>query len=484
MATETQLPRSRPEEQGISSQAVMSFLDGVEAAKLELHSVMVVRHGHVVAEGWWHPYHAAAPHMLFSLSKSFTSTAVGMAVAEGRLSIHDKVISFFPDKLPASISENLAAMSVRDLLIMGTGHSEEVNLWSSDGDWVRAFLAHPVPHAPGQHFLYNTPATYMQSAIVEKLTGESLIDYLRPRLLEPLGIDNPTWMRCPLGIATGGYGLSIRTEDIAKFGQLYLQRGNWKGQQLINADWVEAASSKQIDNGNDPTRDWTQGYGYQFWMSRHDAYRGDGAFGQYCVVLPEQDAVIAVTAGLGDMQAVLNLIWDLVLPAMSAEALPESDTSIQLNARLAGLSIAMPDGEINSSNLSEIDGIEYRFDANEFGWTSLIVESSPQGLVFTHRSTEGERQISAGLGCWIDTPGTIADRGSVAALRPSGGPVSAQATWTDQATLVLRAAETETPFIETFRLKIEDNSIQLESDLSAHFWQTHSGPVAARKLDL
>jgi CubicO group peptidase (beta-lactamase class C family) len=484
MATETQLPRSRPEAQGISSSALLAFLEGVETAKLELHSVMVVRHGHVVAEGWWHPYTAATPHMLFSLSKSFTSTAIGIAVAEGRLSINDKVISFFPDRVPTTISENLEKMTVRDLLIMGTGHDEEVNLWASDGDWVRAFLAHPVSHEPGHHFLYNTPATYMQSAIVEKLTGESLLDYLRPRLFEPLGIENPTWMRCPQGIATGGYGLSIRTEDIAKFGQLYLQKGIWNGRQLVSADWVEEASTRQIDNGSDPTRDWTQGYGYQFWMSRHQAYRADGAFGQYCIVMPDQGAVIAVTAGLGDMQAVLNLIWDLVLPAMSAKALPESDASIQLNARLAGLSIAMPEGQLSSPNWAKIDGTEFAFDANEFGWTSLIVESTPQGLVFTHRTTEGERQISAGLGRWIDTPGTIADRGNVAALRPSGGPVSAQATYTDEATVVVRAAEIETPFIETFRLKIEDNSIQLESDLSAHFWQTHSGPVAARKLDL
>ena len=282
----TMLARKSPESQGLSSRALIAFLDATTAANIELHSLMVLRRGVVVAEGWWTPYGPDRPHMLFSLSKSFTSSAVGMAVAEGRLSVEDKVVSFFPDDLPDVVSDHLAAMTVRDLLIMGTGHETEPPLRFSDGNWVRDFLAHPVEHAPGTKFLYNTPATYIQAAIIEKITGESLLDYLTPRLFEPLGIESPTWQRSPQGICTGGFGLSVRTEDIAKFGQLYLQQGEWEGRQLIEREWVRTATSKQIENGSDPERDWTQGYGYQFWRSRHDAYRGDGAFGQYCVVVP------------------------------------------------------------------------------------------------------------------------------------------------------------------------------------------------------
>jgi CubicO group peptidase (beta-lactamase class C family) len=482
MAADARLPRSTPEAQGVPSAALLAFIDSIESAQLELHSFMVVRHGSVVAEGWWDPYAADLPHMLFSLSKSFTSSAVGIAVSEGRLSIEDPVISFFPDKLPTEISDNLAAMTVRDLLIMGTGHSEEANLWASDGDWVRAFLAHPVPHVPGTHFLYNTPATYMQAAIVEKLTGESLLDYLTPRLFAPLGIENPTWMRCPQGACTGGYGLSIRTEDIAKFGQLYLQKGEWQGRQLIEPVWIEAATYKQISNGDDPNGDWSQGYGYQFWKSRHGAYRGDGAFGQYCIVLPSQDTVVAITAGLGDMQGVLNRVWEILLPAFGSEALDESSAHAELVDRLANLSILVPAGEPSSETFGRVEQREFRFDENEVGWTSLVLSRHEADLRFQLRSTKGDRDIVAGFDRWIESPATVDNRGDIAALRPQGGPFASRATWTDDKTLVIRSAETETPFVETFKLRFFDAKVELESNLSAHFWDTKTGPLVADLL--
>ena len=304
-----QLPRSTPAAQGVAAAGILAFVDAVEAASLGLHSLMLLRHGQVVAEGWWAPYSAAAPHMLFSLSKSFTSTAVGLAVAEGRLSVEDPVVDFFPAQAPRQVSANLAAMRVRHLLTMSTGHAAdttEAMTAAKDGNWVRAFLAQPVDHAPGAPFVYNSGATYMLAAIVQQLTGSTLLDYLTPRLLAPLGIEGATWESCPRGINTGGWGLSIKTEDIARFGQLYLQRGVWQGQQLIPATWVDAATARQVANGSNPDSDWEQGYGYQFWRCRHGAYRGDGAFGQYCLVLPDQDAVLAITAGVEDMQAVLN----------------------------------------------------------------------------------------------------------------------------------------------------------------------------------
>src|SRR6476659_10029224 len=167
----------------------------------------------------------------------------------------------------------------------------------------------------------------MLSAAVQKATGQTLLDYLKPRLFDPLGIAKPTWEASPQGISAGGYGLSVRTEDIAKFGQLYLQKGKWNGKQLVPAAWCEEATARQTSNGSNPKSDWDQGYGYQFWRCRHGAYRGDGAFGQYCVVLPEQDAVIAITSGLRDMQAVLNLVWNNLLPDLKPAALPADATA-------------------------------------------------------------------------------------------------------------------------------------------------------------
>jgi CubicO group peptidase (beta-lactamase class C family) len=283
------LPRSNPESQGVDPAAVLGFVEATDARIDSLHSFMLVRHGHVVAEGWWAPYNPQSPHMLFSLSKSFTSTAVGLAIAEGKLSLDDPVLKFFPDDAPANPSSNLKSMRVSDLLRMSTGQQTEPGR-PANVPWTRAFLAHPVPFKPGTHFLYNTSGTYMQSAIVQKVTGQTVLEYLQPRLFEPLGIVHPTWEMSPQGISTGGYGLSIRTEDIAKFGQLYLQKGQWEGKQLVPKSWVAAATARQTSNGSSPTSDWDQGYGYQFWRCRHGGYRGDGAFGQYCIVLPKEDA--------------------------------------------------------------------------------------------------------------------------------------------------------------------------------------------------
>ncbi len=334
---DTSLPRSTPESQGVSSEAILAYIEAADQEVNSMHSFMLVRHGQVVAEAWWAPESPEKPHVLWSLSKSFTSTAVGLAVAEGRLDINDTVLSFFPDEAPSDPSTNLKEMRIRDLLTMSTGHQDEVSL-RDQTDWIRAFLAHPVPHKPGTHFRYNTPATFMLSAIVQKVTGETVLDYLTPRLFEPLGIEKPTWDENPQGISIGGYGLYLHTEDIAKFGQLYSQKGRWQGKQLLPAEWIEQATSKQVSNGSDPNRDWDQGYGFQFWRCRHNAYRGDGKDGQFCIVIPELDAVVAITANAGNMQAELNVVWDQLLPAFQSDSLPENPTAqAKLKAAISNL---------------------------------------------------------------------------------------------------------------------------------------------------
>lgn len=313
------LPRSTPEAQGVSSEGIRVFIEAVDSEIDTMHSFMLVRNGHVIAEAWWGDESADKPHILWSLSKSFTSTAIGMAIAEGKLSLDDRVLDFFPDEAPEKPSWQLNAMRVRDLMTMNTGHQDEPNLWGEE-EWVTRFLAHPVSHKPGTHFRYNTPATYMLSAILQKQTGQTVNEYLLPRLYEPLGIDKPRWDKSPEGVSIGGFGLFLKTEDIAKFGQLYLQGGKWGKKQLLSAAWVAQATSKQTSNGSDPKSDWDQGYGYQFWRCRNNAYRADGKDGQFCIVLPELDAVIVMTAKSKDMRKQLELTWSKLLPAFSTDA--------------------------------------------------------------------------------------------------------------------------------------------------------------------
>jgi len=322
------LPRSTPEAQGMGAQDILALVQAADQTIHTMHSFMIVRHGQVVAEGWWKPEAADKPHVMWSVSKSFTSTAVGMAIAEGKLHLDDPVLKFFPDQAPAQPSENLKAMRVRDLLSMSCGHENEIKfgLTGPATPTVQAFLAHEVPHKPGTFFKYNTPGTYMLSAIVTKVTGQTVFDYLKTRLFEPLGIDDAQWDASTEGYSLGGYGLHICTEDLAKFGQLYLQKGNWQGKQLLPSDWIAQATSQQIDNTpkdhpeNRP--DWRQGYGYQFWVCQHHAFRADGKDCQFCVVVPEQDLVVAITAHTGQYQEILDLVWKHILPACHDGALP------------------------------------------------------------------------------------------------------------------------------------------------------------------
>ncbi len=320
------LPRSAPEAQGISTQSVCDFVEAADKINT-LHSFMIVRHGNVIAEGWWKPEAADKPHVLWSLSKSFNSTAVGLAIAEGKLSLDDPVLKFFPEDAPANPSDNLKAMKVHDLLTMTCGHDPELKI-KDNAPTAKEFLAHPVPHTPGTHFQYNTYGSYMLSAIVKKVTGQTSLEFLKPRLFDPLGIENPKWDASPEGPSLGGYGLYVCTEDIAKFGQLYLQRGKWNGKQLLPEKWVEEATSKQVRNDEENHSkigiDWTQGYGFQFWRCTHNAFRGDGRAGQLCVVMPDKDAVVAITADANAFQQEMNAIWDHLLPAFGDNSLPKN----------------------------------------------------------------------------------------------------------------------------------------------------------------
>lgn len=323
------LPRSDLEKEKIDPQAITDYLQAVKSNDQDLHSLMILRNGKVVFEQWFGENAANKTHTLYSVSKTFTATAIGFAVQEGLLNVTDKVISFFPNKLPNEISAHLQALEIRHLLTMTVGHDVDPTgvLREVEGlDWVEAFLAFPIDHKPGEQFVYNSLATYMLSAILTKVTGERILDFLQPRLFRPLGIVGATWDESLQGIQIGGWGLSVKTEDMAKLGQFYLQKGSWNGEQLLAESWFDEATSAQVPSLpagvkkkdlkiKSKDSDWLQGYGYQLWRSRHNSYRADGRNGQFILILPEKNAVIVTTADIPNMQAELNLIWEHLLPA-------------------------------------------------------------------------------------------------------------------------------------------------------------------------
>lgn len=475
-ATFTALPRSTPEAQGVSSASIQAFLDALATSNHEMHGIVMVRRGHVIAEGWWDPYAPDLRHTLYSMSKSFTSTAVGFAVAEGRLKVTDKVVSFFPDDLPATVSDNLAALTVKDLLTMSVGNEKEPTQAVVKSDnWVRTFLAQPITHQPGTVFMYNSAATYMCSAIVQKLVGQPILQYLTPRLFEPLAIAAPTWESCPKGINTGGWGLSVPTGALAKFGQLFLQKGQWQGKQILPASWIEEATSFKIQQPDPakPSRpkeqnDWLQGYAYQFWRSQHGAYRGDGAFGQYTIVLPEQETVIAINSESPSMQGQLDLIWEHLLPALKKDAtLPANPEAEQrLKSTLGALALPPLVSKKASSDPAGISGKSYALETNSLGIEKVQFKLEGGQCVFTAQAGGKEHVVTCGVGSWVKgetglpgTPPRLISGGA----SPTGTPfkIASSAAWKDEKTLEMQWRYYETPHHDFITTTFENDTVKI-----------------------
>ena len=329
------LPRAKASAQ--MDAAFEAYLQAVEDSSENLHSIMVLQHGKVLEEKFFVPDTA---HILNSVSKTFTSTAVGFAISEGLLNLEDKIVDIFPESVPEQPQEWLSQITIRNLLTMNSGHGTDPTyaVRSGEEDWVKAFMEWPLDYEPGTCYCYNSLGTYVLSAAVQKVTGQKVVDYLETRLWQPLGIEKPFWQESPDGISTGGWGLFLRTEDLARMGLCLLNGGKFNGKQVIPAEWVAEMSKTQVPSVNaginerkmkelvaehpeitywDADKsDWVQGYGYQMWRCRHNAFRADGANGQYIIILPDQDAVIAATAHVQNMQQELNLIWDYLLPAL------------------------------------------------------------------------------------------------------------------------------------------------------------------------
>lgn len=495
------LPRATPESQGVDPTAVRRLVEALDGIR-DVHGLMVLRHGHVVAEGWWHPFEPDEPHAMFSVSKTFTATAVGIAVAEGLLDIDDRVVDLLPDDAPAVPGDNLAAMRVRHLLTMTSGHGTDTmnftlrNLGRPGARWARDILAAPVTYEPGTRFVYNTGATYLLSAILHRRTGERLLDYLTPRLLEPLGITGATWEQDPLGIDVGGYGLAITTEDLAAFGQLLLRRGEWDGRRLVPAEWVDALATAQVDNGPHDWLDWRRGYGYQVWCCRGRAYRADGAFGQFAVVWPEHDAVVVLTSGTARTDVELEAVFDHLADAFGE--VPDGGAAAGGSLALEGLVAHVPDGaptapaEPGAAGSwfvleDERDGVGTRPGDGPFPMHALAVHRRPGGgeggadaidLAWTSAPGGRERTVRCGVGHWV--------RGT-ADVDGEEVPVAGAAAWSDDSTLHLRLLRLGTPFALEVALGFEVDGelprVRVAVDQNVSFGPTELLRATGRRRD-
>jgi CubicO group peptidase (beta-lactamase class C family) len=441
----TELPRSTPADQNVDPGAVLAFVDAVDAdPAVELHSVMVLRHGQVVAEGWWAPHTPERTRLLYSLSKSFTSTALAFALQEGLVTLDDTLVSHFPEFQADITDPRSRSVTLRHLASMASGHNREMMQEAVTGDPrepVRGFLLVPPDEEPGSIFAYSQPCTYALGSVIQRVAGIPLTQYLRPRLFDPLGIGEVGWLTWPPGREQGFSGLFARTEDIAKLGQLYLQSGRWGDRQLIPESYVKQATSRQVDTaGSQDNPDWRQGYGFQFWMSRH-GYRGDGALGQFCVVLPEQDAVVAITAGTENMQGVLDHLWRHLLPGFHTSK-PDGGAQRDLDERLGGLRLPPCVAQPESPQWPDWTGRPFAVGHGTEGLpaaalTSVELRRGEHGLDVTIREPDNALTFPVGATGW-----------TVSAPRDAVGdavPVAASGGWVDDHTVRVELVFLESP---------------------------------------
>jgi len=396
------------------------MLDRFDEKSIECHSLMVVRHGHVVAEGWWAPYSAERPHLLYSLTKSFTSIAVGLAIADGLLSLDDRVVDVLPDHVPADISEQGRRITVHHLLSMTAGHGTDSleGAWQLEpGDLVKGFLRLPFAAPEGTRHTYDNSTTFILARMVERVVGRGLPEFLDERLFSPMGIEHAEWDRVASGAAFGFHGLHLTTEAVAAFGELLLRGGLWGGKQLVPREWVELATSRHIDSQHYAEEaegaDFLYGYGYQFWMSRH-GFHGNGAFGQHCVVVPAHDLVVAVTSAQQEVQHaqdVLDAIWECLLPGIGHPASTHDDEV--LADRLRGLSLALVPGSAGPER-----SVTATLDASVEGsalpdGTTVSVDPTDGGWLIRF---EPLLEIEVGFGEWRESS-------------PLGRPVVASGAW-------------------------------------------------------
>lgn len=407
----------RPSEQNTDAAGISAFVEAVEHDEaIEPHGLIVQRHGERIAEGYWAPHDRGRGRLVYSLSKSFTGAALGLQINEGRLDLDD----FVGDHLPEyDLHEDAQRLRIRHIASMATGHTEEMlghAVAADPDDAVRGFLSLPAPHEPGTVFAYNQPPVLTLALILERLAGERLSSYLQPRLLDPLGITTFRWAPWASLADMGFSGVFTDLDAIAKLGQVHLDGGKLGDRNVLSRNWVADASTTHTKNPDGETIDWQQGYGFQLWQSQH-GYRGDGAFGQFMVILPEHDAVIAMFANTDELQLILDRMWEHLLPAFDRPGSAEDDND--LAARLESLRLPTATERLSVSCAIEphLSGNFAAAEPTETSHRSIMGARFDGGRLVI---AEGEHELEVPMQqAWV-TEGNVATN---AALRPDGSLV-------------------------------------------------------------
>jgi CubicO group peptidase (beta-lactamase class C family) len=480
--TAAALPRTSIASGDVAAEGVVAFLDALEERSLEVHSLMLARHGRVVVEAYWWPYGPERVHMLHSATKSFASCGVGLAVAAGLLSVDDRVAPILAEYIEGEPGPYLQELTVKHLLTMTTGQREPVSgaQWRGrEESWLRLFFQVPIVDRPGTVVKYSSAPSYALSAVVQKVVGMTLEEYMRPRFFEPLGIEPYTWDISPEGINPAGNGLSVRTEDLAKLGLLLLQGGRWNDRQILPESWVRDATANQapaaaVPADEAPVRravmgeDRRQGYGYHLWRGRHNSYHANGIFEQYCLVIPERDTVIAVTSGisLDRTGEVLDLVWEHLLPALDGNG-RQSEAASQLEGRIAAAATPKAVESTSSRLAARVSGTEFVAIGAE-GPAAVSFRFSVSNCVFALSDQRGRHEIECGLGSWIEGKTSMTGHQLHHGYQPEVTPVIASGSWTDPFTFVMSWRFVESAFHDTVVCRFDPDGGAVALDRSVN----------------
>lgn len=453
-----ELQTALPEQVGIPSQAISHFIESAADKQINLHSFMLLRHGKAAAEGYFRPFSVSLLHPIFSVSKSVTSAAIGIAIGEGLLSLDDKVVDFFPEKLDGNVHPYTAMMTIKHLLSMTTAHAKSTDIQVQD--WVKGFLNTSPSRRPGTSFAYDTTGTHTLCAILQKVTGMTVHEYLKPRLFEPLGMGELEWDSCPMNINAGGSGIKCTTTALAKFGQLYLQKGVWNGVQLLPKGWVELSTAKHIDNSNarmlfEPAK----GYGFQFWRARNNAYAAFGMGGQLVVVVPDKELVFVCTANTllhkDGQQLIMDSLWETIYPVLADKPLEDHPSEYeQLKQKLDTLTLLLPHGTSTAPTAQLVSGKRISLSSNYFGYEACEFTFAQDDSKLCFYKDNEAYELRFGMKAWICSEEPLL-----------GHPAASAATWVDEQTCIIHTQLTDLLqlFILTCQFEVESLDIQIVS---------------------
>lgn len=408
MNSKYDLKVASPEELGFSSKFAENFIGAMENNRICLHSFIMLRHNKIAAEGYWKPFDKNKLHRMYSSSKTFVSAAIGMLADEGKISLTDKVIKYFPDKLPeGELQPYVADMTIRDLLIMATPYST-TTYGLEYNDWAWTFFNTPTNHPAGTIFCYDTSGSYILNVIVERVTGMPFLQYLRKGLFDHIGFSADTWcVKAPEGYSWGGSGVMATTRDLAKFALVFLNEGKYNGEQLISKAFAKAATTKQIDNNTAGVNYlWSHGYGYQIWILDDGAFALRGMGSQLAICYPKKDFLFACTGdtqGNGEAERMIHeTLWHEILNNLS-EKMPANDEAYNnLLRKCSSLSMLPILGESKSQFLEKVNGVTYTLRDNPMQISKLSLCINGDEGILNYTNPRGDKALYFGIKKYVD----------------------------------------------------------------------------------